>query len=568
MNQITIICSVPIVETLLCLLVEQLPEPNENIVLLDVAQMGRMPEFSGSRVVLFTASADPGYLTAAKTAGADGFWYLHPSAEELARVTGPELKLEGGNAQVVSEPTETGFTVCIKYNGAMDQTDPGDYTLTIGATYTNEDGVSATPAPAVRNFSVIRRAVEGLSLQLTGGQSDYPLTQLEELAVYEAQLFLNDQPITGEAFSRVSNVTASILGGNALAEVEAGQDRFLIRICYNGTAADTTVGEYTLNVTADYTNEDGQNAQAQAEPTVFTITDDTSDLGVLVEMEQDFYAQTQMGAAKPICVKLTYAGAPLTAEQFAVTKLTVNIDKLAAEAYRVDADPANSQYIVTLIKNDALKNGKHTLQATADSLDEVGREICAKGSGKFTVSPCPAWMIVLFWVLIGLLILALIWAYLNMKILPKQIGVGKGTFSVEGELITGKVRCSFSGKNKKKGFVEITSPQCMTNPLAKCGFKLELEAISPRRTKSAARRARVVGITPLNPVTTTSLVIGSWRMAKDPVSGKLVKVGGRPNAPVDFNIGNNCSTTIVAEIMDLTDGGEIACSLSVPLKFY
>ena len=90
MSVITIATPDILLEKLLTLLAEQLPEPNENIVLLDVAQMGRMPEFSGSRVVLFTASADPGYLTAAKTAGADGFWYLHPSAEELARVLAGE----------------------------------------------------------------------------------------------------------------------------------------------------------------------------------------------------------------------------------------------------------------------------------------------------------------------------------------------------------------------------------------------------------------------------------------------------------------------------------------------
>ena len=86
MNQITIICSDPIVEKLLHYITAELPEPGREVVLLDAAQMGRIPEFSGARVILFTASADPAYLTAARKSGADGFWYLKPSAEELSRV--------------------------------------------------------------------------------------------------------------------------------------------------------------------------------------------------------------------------------------------------------------------------------------------------------------------------------------------------------------------------------------------------------------------------------------------------------------------------------------------------
>ena len=86
MNVITIATPDIILEKLLTLLAEQLPEPNEHIVLLDAAWMERLPEFSGRKVILFTASADPADLTAAREAGADGFWYLKPSVEELSLV--------------------------------------------------------------------------------------------------------------------------------------------------------------------------------------------------------------------------------------------------------------------------------------------------------------------------------------------------------------------------------------------------------------------------------------------------------------------------------------------------
>lgn len=90
MQRIKIITPDSILEALLTLLAEQLPEPNEHIVLLDAAQMERLPEFPGAKVILFTAFVDPDYLTAARESGADGFWYLQPSGEGLAEVMAGE----------------------------------------------------------------------------------------------------------------------------------------------------------------------------------------------------------------------------------------------------------------------------------------------------------------------------------------------------------------------------------------------------------------------------------------------------------------------------------------------
>ena len=86
MQRIKIITPDPIVETLLTLLTERLPEPEESAVLLDAAWLRRVGEFSGGKVIVFTASADPAYLTAARKAGTDGFWYLQPSGDGLAEM--------------------------------------------------------------------------------------------------------------------------------------------------------------------------------------------------------------------------------------------------------------------------------------------------------------------------------------------------------------------------------------------------------------------------------------------------------------------------------------------------
>lgn len=87
MSGVTVMTPDPIVEKLLLLLTADL---SESAVLLDAAWMERMAEFPEHTIILFTASADPEYLEAARRSEAAGFWYLQPSVEALARVLFPD----------------------------------------------------------------------------------------------------------------------------------------------------------------------------------------------------------------------------------------------------------------------------------------------------------------------------------------------------------------------------------------------------------------------------------------------------------------------------------------------
>lgn len=86
MNPVTIICRNPVVEKLLRYMTAELPECGEAAVLLDMAQMERICEFEGSKVILFSVSADPGCLAATRKTKAAGFWYLEPSVQSLSKV--------------------------------------------------------------------------------------------------------------------------------------------------------------------------------------------------------------------------------------------------------------------------------------------------------------------------------------------------------------------------------------------------------------------------------------------------------------------------------------------------
>ena len=92
MSGVTVMTPDPIVEKLLLLLTADL---SESAVLLDAAWMERMAEFPEHTIILFTASADPEYLEAARRSEAAGFWYLQPSVEALARVLAGEPAFPG-----------------------------------------------------------------------------------------------------------------------------------------------------------------------------------------------------------------------------------------------------------------------------------------------------------------------------------------------------------------------------------------------------------------------------------------------------------------------------------------
>ena len=237
-------------------------------------------------------------------------------------------------------------------------------------------------------------------------------------------------------------------------------------------------------------------------------------------------------------------------------------------AYDLQPDSASSSYVATLQPGQKIDARKYTITCTANGLDEIGRPISAEDSAKIECRPYPAW---LPWVIAAAILVALlsiIWAILNTKILPKKIMVSAGAvFNVDGELIPGNVVCSYSGGNKKRGSLRIQSPPYMANPLAKCGLILDLEAVSPRRTKSRSRGARVRGVKPLNPATAVSISIAAFQMAKDPVTERLTRVGANPDAPIDFRIGNNNQFVTVAEIMSADDGNTVSCSLTGNFKF-
>ena len=403
--------------------------------------------------------------------------------------------------------------------------------------------------------------VGNVELQVSGGQSSYNLSTMEQNAVYDLTISHDGELLSGEQLDRTA-ISVDLQGGNAQTFLERTDTGYTLYILYNGDAASTTCGDYSLNLSASYTLDTTGQSSVVSKP--FTLVDDSTDLGMYIEVPQRFYQISKISEGQPLYVYVTREGRPMEMAEFAAASPLVEIPGVE---FDLKADGANSRYIITLKEDNALP-GKHPVTVTVDAPDEVGRVVTVQATAEIELQKYPPWLPGLITCLGILVILLLIWLYLNTKILPKHISVGQCTFIVDGNIVTGAAKTVYTGKNKRRGTLAVTSPHYGANPAAKCGYTLELEAVSPRRTKSKARSARVVGIRPLSASSTIAVQIGGCNMARDPATGKLMKVGGRPGAPISFNVGNNARTSVTAEVMDMANGGgEITVSLSAPLKF-
>lgn len=479
----------------------------------------------------------------------------NPTESELLGETKYELTYTINGEEFTETPTSSGkLTLELEANDVLD----GSFKVTYLDDYTIEKdwagSIQISPAP-----------VQELAVTISGGSGTYGLTDLESEAVYDVKVTYGGDVLTGDTL-KSTPLDISLTGGNAEYQIlEYTDDSVRIGIGYcGGDPQSTDCGAYELTVTASYTDQDGQTANSQPAMAQFTIEDDTSSVAAEFQLEEDYYVQSKLNEAEPIRLVLSVGGKPLTAEQFGqVVVEEIDVDGLACD---IQPDPDNSCYTIKIRTGEA-ELGKYKLSCRIQIPNEIGKLSEAKDSVSIQIQKYPGWVILVFWILIALIIATIIWAFLNTKVLPKRIGTGKCTFSVDGSNVAGSPTCVFVGGGKKRGSLDISSPRYAANPSASCGFRLELEADSPRRTKSAARSVKVRNVTALNP-STTFLKINTFKMIQDPVTEKLVRAVGKADAPIEFTIKNNSSCTVTAEVLDVTSGGTTPVNLIVNLKFF
>ncbi len=397
-------------------------------------------------------------------------------------------------------------------------------------------------------FKISPRPAGLLELQLTGGQGEYKLSELENTP-YHVQLVYEGSPLTAERLAD-TELSISVEGGNAGYSLVQKDDGYDLYLQYAGTATQTDCGDYTLRLSAAYVNEYGVLSESKQVEVPFSVTDDG--YGLTMELEgENYFVISKLESCDPILVKLSADGVPLTDEQLTNTVLTVESDGLTCQ---VEPVWGQSAFSLRIANDDHAKAGKYKLDVTATAQDQIGRDISAQDDMKVELSPYPQWLRVLVVVLILLLILLLIWLYMNMKVLPKKITVNasQSSLSVDGETVKGAPKCNFSGGNKKMGSITVTAPPYSGSALVKGGFALELQAVSPRRVKSNRRRVMVTRISPVNTGALQNLSIGTHSLSKsDDGDGVTWMLDGKqvPSAAAatKFEIGGKPTCTYSGE---------------------
>ena len=279
-----------------------------------------------------------------------------------------------------------------------------------------------------------------------------------------------------------------------------------------------------------------------------------------------YFVIADLDQSEPIRAVLTLSGQPMTDEQLAATTLTVDGGGLTVTQEPL---PGQSAFALRIAGDGQAVSGRYTIRVTAVTTDQLGREISAQADKGVELSTYPLWLRYLLIALVILLIVALILFYLSRKILPKKIIVNSAqtVFTVDGETVQGAAKCTYSGGGKKRGSIQVTTPAYSGSPLVKGGFALQLQAVSPRRIKSARRRALVTRLTPINPTAMTTLSVGPHTLVKTEEGNDVLwifdgkQVPG-PSVNTHFEIGGKPICTYVGE----TITGE-SFNLVVQLQF-
>ena len=289
-----------------------------------------------------------------------------------------------------------------------------------------------------------------------------------------------------------------------------------------------------------------------------SIVADSRTLALKLKAPQDYFQVSKLETGDPLVAELTMDGLPLTAEDISRCAFAVAIkDETGKEIdpshYEVELHGDESAWYIKLKNPDGLRLGRYDVAVSAVALNHSNQEISAEDTGHFELAAYPAWLIPLIVILAILLVLLLIWLFMNAKVLPKGANFVNAKFSVDGSPVNGIATVRFSGGGKKKGTVTIISPKMAGASTAKCSLAMMVEANSPRRTKSGRRSMRVTGInvTPGNG-NIQSISIGASQFRWSPTEKKYVKLGGKPNAPISFNVSNMARYSISGQTVNGT----------------
>ncbi|MBR3594110.1 MAG: hypothetical protein IKL44_05500 [Clostridia bacterium] len=463
---------------------------------------------------------------------------------DLLGKTNYEIKYTiNGEEKVVKADKSGELEIELQPNDTLD----GDFTVTYLSGYTihrtgldfgwPSGGIKMGPPPAGK-----------LELSLSGADNKYNLTDLESKGKIRVNLVYEGKEVTGDELKQVTLVP-TMNGGNAAATIEQDDEGYYVALGPNGTLVDTETGTYTLGVSGIYTTVDGLDSNKAVDKVKFKISDNSNPIKMKVIVEQDYYQISKLKDGKPIKVAFSLGGEPLTEEQMKDLQFDVDGGKLKLITERI---PGESAYSVRIDPNSKPKDDSYKIKFTATGKNEIGREVTEKASAKIQVRAWPQWLRILLPILIILLIILLIVMYMRQKVLPKKVGItGKPEYIVSGDPVTGAPRMEGKLKAKKRGVITVQTPN-YSNPLAKTGVSVEVEAVSPRYVASNKRRMRVTAVSPIGKNGVESFQFGSKVFNVDYETGKFVAPGMKPGEFKPYEVSGTIPVKVYKSVEDIS----------------
>lgn len=419
-----------------------------------------------------------------------------------------------------------------------------------------DGGFKATPNPA-GNLSI-----------LPNGTTSMNLSAVEETVWDNVILNYEGANLSGADLDKAT-FNAEVVEGSFTAKASKNGDGYSVSFAYAKDIAEIKDTSFKVKLSATYTNEDGQVATAEKLVEV-TLTNDAYKFELKIVGDQDYYMKSKIDEGKPIRVYAIKDGKPFSAEEMEAMDMQITIDGVDFTVTKLSSESA---YEIVLKSNPDQETGKFVVKATATTGDKYALQ--ASDDWKFQIQIYPAWLKALVISLIILLLLLLIWLYMNMKVLPKKIDIDTAVsqLTLAGKICGGSPVVDFRGGGKKRGSLSIKSQPVAGNPLAVCGFKVELVADSPRRTPSKNRTALVTKVAAIG-AGTSAITIGARTFNKDPKTGKLIDSMAPTAAATSkdskkkdtgFKLVRNGTCSVMAKA-DNPRGGSSKMIMSVKLK--
>jgi hypothetical protein len=347
-----------------------------------------------------------------------------------------------------------------------------------------EGGLTFVPPPA----GYLEAKIKGL-------QEEYDLSALKDGQKVGVDFIYEGAALTGDQLDGMTEVKATLKGGNATCTIERDDEGYYIMLKPYEVCYQTECTDYTLQVSGVYINENGLNTNKAVDTKEFEINDDSRALKMTVNAQQSYVQVSKVDQAKPIVMKFSYSGDPLTAEELNALKLNIDSDGLDLIT---EVDEENSCIYARINPESSVKPGKYKIKVTATGENEVGEPQECTDTTKITTGKLPGWFRSILPFLILLLLLLLIFLYLNMKVLPRNVGLKNVEFRVDGTKIQGGTARIMS-PGKKKSEIVIDSPKYGLDPGAPQRITMQVTALNNRLTPSSKRRYTVNSVKINNP---------------------------------------------------------------------